>query len=197
MTGSIKLLPTAKLGSRRALSAAILALAAWVVLAGLLLAVGPAVHGEEAPAAALFQAGTASPTTGTITATAGISETPFLPPIEAPTATNTPTNTPTPTATSTQAPPTPSPTATRTLTSLPTALAEPTDTGQIGGSSQIRQHYVRGDSNVVFKWDMLVDSLALGISYAWLIGGLVVGIGLPILLIVLWNRSKRRRPARE
>jgi len=186
MTGSIKLLPTAKLGSRRALSAAILALAAWVVLAGVQPAVGPAVHGEEAGASTLFQG-------GTITATAGITETPFLPPIEVPTATNTPTNTPTPTATSTQLPPTPSPTATRTSTPLP----EPTDSAQTGTSSRARQHYVRGDSNVLFKWDMLVDSLALGISYAWLIGGLVVGIGMPILFVVLWNRSKRRRRARE
>jgi hypothetical protein len=181
---------TAKLESARAraLSALIVALGIWLVLAVLLPAMGPAVHGEAAPV--MGQAET-SPTTEAITSTGGITETPPLPLIEEPTATITPTETPTPTATPTL-PPTPEPTATLTATPLPTAVPLPTDTPR-----QARQHYVRGDSNVVFRWDMLVDSLALGISYAWLIGGLVVAIGLPILLVVLWLRAERRRSAQE
>ena len=188
MTGSIRPMQTAKLESvrTRALSALIVALGVWLVLAVLLPTVGPAVHGEAAPV--LVQA---TPTTEAITSTGGITETPPLPLIEEPTATITPTETPTPTATPTL-PPTPEPTATLTPTPFPTAVPLPTDT-----PSQARQHYVRGDSNVVFRWDMLVDSLALGISYAWLIGGLVVAIGLPILLVVLWLRAKRRRSAQE
>jgi hypothetical protein len=98
----------------------------------------------------------------------------------------------TPTAT-----PTPKPTATRTATTVPTVSPEPTNTPEVEGSSPLRQHYVRGKSNVVFQWGMLVDSLALGISYAWLVGGLVAGIGLPIVLVVWWLRSRRRRPERE
>jgi hypothetical protein len=44
---------------------------------------------------------------------------------------------------------------------------------------------------------MLIDSLALGISYAWLFGGILLGVGLPILFVFLWVRTKRRRSAQE
>jgi len=44
---------------------------------------------------------------------------------------------------------------------------------------------------------MLIDSLALGISYAWLVIGILVGVGLPILFVVLWVRTRRRRSAQE
>ena len=193
MTGSIKLSQTAKLGFRRAM----LALAVWLLLAVAALVVGPAVHGEEAWAPVLLQSETASPPTAPITTTGGITETPPLPPLEGPTATITPANTPTPSATATPPPPTPIPTAARTATPVSTALPEPTDTAPVEGSTRTRQHYVRGNSNVVFQWGLLVDSLALGISYVWLIGGLLIGIGLPIVLLVLWVRSRRRRPAQE
>jgi hypothetical protein len=199
MTGWIKLLQTCKPGLRGAqtLPALILALGAWLLLAALLLAVGLAVHSEEASANALFQGETASPTTGPITATAAITETPFLPPLITTTATMTPTDTPPSTATPTEPPPTPEPTATWTPTPLPTALPEPTATAQTGASSTARRHYVRGDSNVVIQWGMLVDSLALGISWAWLVVGIFVGVGLPILLVALWVRARRCQSEQE
>ena len=191
MTGSIKPLQAAKLGSRktRILPAQFLVLAACLLLAALLLAVGLALHSEKVSADALFQSETASPTTGPITATAGITETPFLPPLITPTTPIAPTNTPSPTATPTRSP-TPEPTASWTPIPSPTASPEPANTAP-------RRHYVRGDSNIVIQWGMLIDSLALGISYAWLIGGILVGVGLPILLIVLWVRTRRRRSAQE
>jgi len=168
---------------------------AWLLLAALLLVVGLAVHGEGAAAFALVQSETASPTTGQITATAGTAETPFLPPLITPTATITPTDTPT--VTPTQPPPTPTPTASWTPTPPPTASPEPVNTAQTGASSKTRRHYVRGDSNVVIQWGLLVDSLALGISWAWLVVGVLVGVGLPILFVLLWVRTRRRRPAQE
>jgi len=199
MNGSIKLLQACKPDSQRAPTspALILALAVWLLLAALLVAAGLAVHSEQASADLLFQSETASPTTGPITATASITDTPFLPPLITSTATITPTETPSPTATPTQPPPTPEPTASWTPTPPPTATPEPVNTTQTGASSQTRRHYVRGDSNVVIQWGMLIDSLALGISYAWLAIGVLVGVGLPILLIVLWFRTKPNGPARE
>ena len=183
MTGSIRLLQAAKLASRksRALPALMVALATWVLLAILLLAVGFAVRGEPAEAHALFQSETASPATGQITATAAI----------------TPTDTPAPTDTPTPPPPTPEPTATWTATPPPTATPLPTDTPQAETSAAARRHYVRGDSNVTFQWGMLIDSLALGISWAWLVLGILIGAGLPILFLVLWVKTRRRRPAQE
>jgi pilus assembly protein TadC len=44
---------------------------------------------------------------------------------------------------------------------------------------------------------MLVDSLALGISWAWLVVGIFVGVGLPILLVALWVRARRRQSEQE
>ena len=169
-----------------------LAFASWVLLAVLLLAGGPAVHGEGAPASTLLETAGASTTTTPITTTEGITETPPLPEIVV-TSTFTPTETPT--ATPTQPSPTPVPTALPTLTPSPPASPEPASTEQTRTSPKIRPHYVRGDSNVTFQWGMLVDSLALGISWAWLVVGIIIGVGLPILFVVLWVRSKRRRSA--
>jgi hypothetical protein len=39
---------------------------------------------------------------------------------------------------------------------------------------------------------MLVDSLALGLSYAWLCCGVIVLLGLAALFAVLWAASRRR-----
>ena len=199
MTGLTRVLKPARLGSRRVRNRPplVLVLAAWLLMAALLLAVGLAVHGEEASAQLLAQSETASPTTAPITATAGITETPFVPLLITPTATITPTDIPTPTAMPTEPPPTPEPTSTRTLTPSATASPEPISTARTGTSSNTRQHYVRGDSNVVIQWGVLIDSLALGISYAWLVIGILVGVGLPILFVVLWVRTRRRRSAQE
>jgi len=199
MTESIKPLQACKSDSQRTptLPALILALAAWLLLATLLVVVGLAVRSEQASADALFQIETASPTTGAITATASITDTPFLPPLITATATITPTETPSPTATPTQPPPTQEPTATWTPAPQPTATPEPVSTTQTEVSSQTRRHYVRGDSNVVIQWGMLIDSLALGISYAWLAIGVLIGVGLPILFVVLWVRTRRNGSARE
>jgi hypothetical protein len=196
MTGSNKPMQTCRLGSRRArtLPALILALATWLPLAALLLAVGLTLHSREASASMLFQTEPASPTPGAITDTVGITDSLVVPPLISVTAT---TPTETPTATPTQSPPTPEPTASWTPTPSPTVSPEPISTAQTGTSSKTRQHYVRGDSNITFQWGMLVDSLALGISYAWLFAGILVGVGLPILFVVLWVKTKRRRSAQE
>ncbi len=169
------------------LPAWIAASVAWLLLAALLLFVGLALPGEQASAAVLFQSETADPATGPITNTADIT----------PTVTITPTDTPAPTDTPTQPPPTPEPTATWTPTPLPTATPQPTSTPPPPAPSTIRRHYVRGDSNVVIQWGMLVDSLALGISYLWLVAGILIGVGLPILFLVLWVRNRRRRSTQE
>ena len=192
MTGSIKTPKPAGLGSRRArnLPTLVFVLAAWLLLAAMLLAAGLTIHSEAASAHMLFQGETASPTTAPITATEDMTETILLPPPITPTATIVPTETP-------QPPPTSEPTATRTATPSPTVSAEPITTAQAGASSDSRRHYVRGDSNVTFDWGMLIDSLALGISYVWLVIGILVGVGLPILFVVLWVRTRRRRSAQE
>lgn len=176
-------MPASKPGFHRAhtLPALIAASMAWLLLATLLLFLGLALPSAQASAGVLFQSETADPATGPIT----------------PTATITPTNTPVPTDTPTQPPPTPEPTATWTPTPLPTATPQPTSTPQPTALSTIRRHYVRGDSNIVIQWGMLVDSLALGISYLWLVAGILIGIGLPILFIVLWVRNRRRRSTQD
>ena len=65
----------------------------------------------------------------------------------------------------------------------PFAQATPDPTGD-------RSRYTRGESNVIFKWDMLIDALALVVARAWLCCGVIVILAIPILFIVLWNKSQ-------
>jgi hypothetical protein len=101
-----------------------------------------------------------------------------------------PAATPTPTATATA---TPTPTAViPTATAVPSATSTPTPSSAGGG-----ERYPEGESNLLFDWSMLVDSLALGLSYAWLCCGVIVLLGLAALFVALWAASKRREQGEE
>lgn len=56
-----------------------------------------------------------------------------------------------------------------------------------------RDRYVRGDSNIEFRWGMLMDSIALAVSYAWLCCGVLIVLAIPIFFIVLWVRGRNRQ----
>ena len=68
----------------------------------------------------------------------------------------------------------------------------PTPTIAEGG-----ERYPEGESNLLFDWSMLVDTVALGLSYAWLCCGVIVLLGLTGLFVTLWAASKRREQAEE
>ncbi len=57
--------------------------------------------------------------------------------------------------------------------------------------------YPDDDSNLVFDWGTLFDSLALGLSYAWLCCGVILTIGLPLLFVALWSRGRREQETEE
>ena len=42
---------------------------------------------------------------------------------------------------------------------------------------------------------MLIDSLALAVSYAWLCCGVLAILGLPVMFVVLWVTGTNRRRA--
>ncbi len=121
-------------------------------------------------------------------------ETPTLGPAQTPTVAVTPTLTP-------ELPPvvsTEGPTAELTATSmpvegLPTAAPVPSPTDESEG----RQRYPEDESNLQFEWGMLFDSAALFFSYAWLCCGVLLFLAIPIVFIVLWVASRRRRQQEE
>jgi hypothetical protein len=87
---------------------------------------------------------------------------------------------------------TPSPEAAATVVPTATWTAEP---AAEEGDSQGR--YAEGESDLKFEWGMLLDSLALGVSYIWLCCGAVILVGLPVVFAVLWTASRRRRSLSE
>ena len=167
----------------------------------LVVAVGQA---DSAALAGLFQ----SPPTETPTPEA---EPTLTPTIEA-APTLTPTIEVTPTLT-----PTLEPTLTPTITPLPTELpdlapspmVEPVETPAITatmpisvgseelGSVGVRNRYPDEESKLEFEWGMLFDSMALGVSYAWLCCGVGLMILLPIFFLALWVAARRRRRRME
>ncbi|MGD8623258.1 MAG: hypothetical protein PVJ34_01885 [Anaerolineae bacterium] len=173
---------------------AILKLSPWIAVALFLVA---AFWGSDTAAlSGLFQS---PPTlTPTVSATDTPEATATLPPTEVPAETPTlpPTETPLP------------PTATVTDTPLPAAteadLAPPGDEtpgvegtpGQEGDQDD-RQRYAEGESDLKFEWPMLFDSVALGLSYAWLCCGVLILVGIPLIFIVLWVASRSRRGTEE
>jgi hypothetical protein len=60
-----------------------------------------------------------------------------------------------------------------------------------------RQRYAEEDSNLRFEWGMLFDSVALGLSYAWLCCGVLVLVAVPIVFLILWVAHRRRQQQRE
>jgi hypothetical protein len=178
---------------------AILKLSPWIAVALFLVA---AFWGSDTAAlSGLFQSPpTLTPTvpatdtpqaTETLPPTEVPAETPTLPPTE--TATQVPTAQPQPTGTDT-----PQPTATGTdLT--PPVEETPGVEGTPGeeGDENDRQRYAEGESDLKFEWPMLFDSLALGLSYAWLCCGVLILVGIPLIFIVLWVASRSRRGTEE
>lgn len=86
------------------------------------------------------------------------------------------------------------PTAT---SAIETASPEPSATGEAEATPDDRARYSEGDSNLKFEWGMLFDSASLFLSYAWLCCGVLVFIAVPVVFIVLWVASKRRRQQEE
>jgi hypothetical protein len=62
---------------------------------------------------------------------------------------------------------------------------------------QDQDRYADGESRFRFEWRMLFDSLALAASYLWLCCGLILLLGIPLLFIILWIASTRRKQAEE
>ncbi len=136
------------------------------------------------PASASTEVPTAEPTVPRVTATPTTEASPTV----AASATPTPTVPMTPTATLTMTmQPTASPTMSPTTTPTRTAVSEPTPDPR----------YAEGGSNLTFDWGMLVDSLALGLSYMWLCCGVLILVGIPVVFIVLWVASNRVRQRQE
>jgi len=117
----------------------------------------------------------------TLTVTVAFTET--VAPVETPTEAL-PTETPAPTDTSTPTEPPP----TDTL-EIP-AAGETVEPETISEESQ---RYPEEESKLKFEWGMLFDSLALFFSYAWLCCGILVFLAVPVLFVVLWRASDRRR----
>lgn len=181
-----------------------------VLLALVLLALS---FGQDdlAATSGLFQ----SPETATVepTATVLTSEPPTpTEPVELPTATGEPvtpeaTSTPTPAEPPTEPPTGEAPTAV-TKEPMPTEpIIEPTETApaatevppESAGVEETEppSRYSDDESSLVFDWGTLFDSLALGLSYGWLCCGIVLTIGLPVLFVALWSRSRREQGPEE
>ncbi len=131
---------------------------------------------------------TKPPTAVPATATAA----PTQPPTAAPaTATAAPTQPAQPTrpSASTETPPA-SPTVAATSTPLPSPTVPPTVTPAATGGSE---RYPEEDTNVIFDFGALFDSVALAVSYGWLCCGICALFVVPLLFVVLWVASARYR----
>lgn len=141
------------------------------------------------------------PTTPTSTpepeAAATESVTPQLTPVASPTLVSPPaTALPTePLPTEALATPSDTPEAVATETP-PTPTEEPTASSDESGA-ELPPRYADSESDLRFDWGTLFDSLALGLSYAWLCCGVVLMLGLPILFVALWSRGRREQESTE
>lgn len=132
--------------------------------------------------------------TATTAPTAGATGQPTAPPPTAPL----PTTTLPPDQTDVVAPTQP-PAATNTPTpadQMTTVTPVPSPTGFAAEASPTpdeSERYAEGDSNLKFEWGMLFDSAALFLSYVWLCCGGLLFLAIPIMFVVLWVASKRRR----
>jgi hypothetical protein len=132
---------------------------------------------------------------------------------QTPTATQPPTVIPTelptevpaelPTEVPTQVPtetPTQTPLATPTYTSVPTGTLVPASatpvlspTVEFEATPAGAERYPTEDTSLKFDWGVLFDSLALGISYAWLCCGILLFVSIPVVFVIVWVVSKRRQ----
>jgi hypothetical protein len=163
----------------------------------------------------LFQSPQATPTpTLTLTPTATQEVPPSATPETQPSATLTseaPESTATETAVPSASPPTQTPgaavTATLVPTNPPTATPVPTETPVVPTQTPVPQtatatpapadqdeneRYAQEDSNILFDWTMLFDSVALGLSYVWLCCGVLILLGVPVFFVILWLSARRR-----
>ncbi len=77
-----------------------------------------------------------------------------------------------------------------TVTPVPSPTGMPSEPSPIPGENE---RYAEGESNLLFEWGMLFDSVALLLSYLWLCCGGLLFLAIPILFAVLWVASKRRQ----
>ena len=121
--------------------------------------------------------------TPTLTSTPGLTSTPTLLPSDTPTVlpSETPTLTPTLELPADEGVATPEPTM--ELEERP----DPSDQGR----------YAEGESNLIFDWGMLFDAVALGLSYVWLCCGGLIVVAVPLVFVVLWVASARRKRTEE
>jgi hypothetical protein len=87
--------------------------------------------------------------------------------------------------------PSPEPTATE---APPTATWTPEPEAEEGAT---RGRYTEGEPALQFDWAMLLDSVALGVSYIWLCCGALVMVGISVAFGVVWAASRRRRNLSE
>jgi hypothetical protein len=62
---------------------------------------------------------------------------------------------------------------------------------------ETEMRYADGESDLRFDWGALADSLALMLSYAWLLCGGLLLIAVPLLFVALWLRSRRSAEPEE
>lgn len=96
-----------------------------------------------------------------------------------------PTNSPTPTLVPTETPVSPTP------TTLPSTLTSTPAPGADGEG----ERYATEDSNLLFDWKLLFDSVALGLSYVWLCCGGLIIVSIVIFFVVLWISARKRQKA--
>lgn len=169
---------------------ALLRLSPWILLS-LALALG-VLRADLVATSGLFQSPATSTPTIEATATAEAPEPTSTVP---PTLTSQPTQTLVPTATMTVQPPTVTPTL---MPPTATATVPPTVQSVVPTATvDERQRYSDEGTGLIFEWGTLFDSVALGVSYLWLCCGAIIFVLIPIVFIVLWMASRRRKQQEE
>lgn len=173
---------------------AVLKLSPWILVA-LLLALG-VLRADLVATSGLFQSPPTTTPTSQATATSEVPET--TPTGALPTSPPTPTLAPT--APMTEIPPTATEQPATPTTLAPTATFTPPPTaGSAAPTATVddRQRYADEGNGLIFEWGTLFDSVALGVSYLWLCCGVFVFLLIPLVFLVLWVASRRRRPQQE
>lgn len=82
---------------------------------------------------------------------------------------------------------------TPTVTTTPATPTPAAGSGTAEPTPDDRQRYADEDSNLAFDLSMLLDAMAFFLARIWLCCGVLVFVAIPIVFIVLWVASKRRR----
>ncbi len=144
----------------------------------------------DTPTATLAPSDTASPEpTETLSATPEVTATVTI----SITATTIPLETPTEVLPTETEPPTATPAPTEPPATDTPAVLETAEPVGAEGTPEESLRYPEGDSELKFDWGMLFDALALFFSYAWLICGILVFLGVPVVLYFLWRAAERRQ----